>query len=158
METNYEINPSQSQLYCGLVSTITTTIYSDRNTISIYERLYTDGWKDYAWHNSERQIKMNVCKQTRESNIALLKMRLIYSFYLKPNYIWYDRSSFTYVCASQGGFLDVTAVQLPCFWNLDDNSLKYCWFLGICAFGPSGKYEILVLIESKLIQSGFNKV
>lgn len=56
------------------------------------------------------------------------------------------------------GFLDVTTVQLPWFLHLDDNSLKYCWLLGMHAFGPSGKYEILVLIQSKFIQSVFNKV
>lgn len=44
------------------------------------------------------------------------------------------------------------------FLSLDENSIKYCWDLGIYAFGPSGKYEILALIQSKLLQSGFNKV
>lgn len=48
--------------------------------MSIYERLYTDGERDYAWHSSERQIKMNVCKQSGVSSITSLKMRLTRSF------------------------------------------------------------------------------
>lgn len=32
------------------------------------------------------------------------------------------------------------------FISLDENSIEHCWALGMCAFGPSGKYEILALI------------
>lgn len=53
MESNYKNSHSQSQLYLELLSTITTAIYGDRNCImSMHKRLYTDGEKDYAWHNS----------------------------------------------------------------------------------------------------------
>lgn len=66
MESNYKKSHSHSQLYFELLSVITTAIYGDRNNImSMYKRLYADGEKYYAWHNSDRQIKMNVCKQTK---------------------------------------------------------------------------------------------
>lgn len=128
--------------------------------MSIHERLHTDGEKDYAWHNSERQIKMNVYKQTGGSTITSLEMRL--TWHLMPDYIWHDCmknwSSFTY-CTSKWVWMPVwNCNTIAKFFSLDENSIKYCWALGIYAFGPSGKYEILALIQSKLLQSGFNKV
>lgn len=56
---------------------------------------------------------------------------------LKQLYLYMRKWEWMFVCNC-----NTTAT----FISLDENSIEHCWALGMCAFGPSGKYEILALI------------
>lgn len=76
-ETNYESYHRQSQLYCGLVSTITIAIYGNRNNImSIYERLHTDGENIRLGSTQRDKLKWMSVNKPEEVVFVSLKMRL----------------------------------------------------------------------------------